>query len=280
MIRELGRSTDQMRSVTITRNIYSQADSSVLFGLGKTQVLCAVSLQQGVPKFLRGKGIGWLTAEYAVLPTATQERTTRESSTGHRDGRAVEISRVIGRTLRSCVKLDTLGEWTIVIDCDVLCADGGTRVASINGATRALERAQEAWLSAGRIKQPFLVQKPAAVAIGVTDEGILLVDPDYKEDVDIIADFNIIATQSGIIEVQGGAEKQPISWDLFNELCSTARTALEALFEQSNGAEVAAPVSEKPQKAQTAAKQVAKTTSEEKFPLFSLKNRLANATSK
>jgi ribonuclease PH len=279
MIRELGRGTDQMRSVSVTRNIYSQADSSVLFGLGRTQVLCAVSLQQGVPKFLRNKGVGWLTAEYAVLPTATQERVTRESSTGHRDGRAVEISRVIGRTLRSCVNLDTLGEWTIVVDCDVLCADGGTRVASINGAALALERAQEAWLVAGRIKQPFLVQKPAAVAIGVTREHALLVDPDYKEDVEIIADFNIIATQSGIIEVQGGAEKEPISWELFSALCNTARVALEPLFNQSEATEELTPAPAASKKA-PATKHAPKTMSEEKFPLFSLKNRLANATSK
>jgi ribonuclease PH len=253
-----------MRSVNVTYNIYSQADSSVLFALGRTHVLCAVTLQQGVPKFLRGKGAGWLTAEYAVLPTATHDRSARESATGHRDGRAVEISRVIGRALRSCVNLDQLGEWTIVVDCDVLCADGGTRVASINAAALALSRAQEAWLAAGRIKQPFLVQKPAAVAIGVTQQNDLLVDPDYIEDQMIVADFNIIATQSGIIEVQGGAEKQPIPWDIFNSLCDTARTALEPFFNATA----------LPEMAEVAAH--AKKKIEEKTPLFSLKNRLAS----
>ncbi len=262
MIRELGRTVDQMRSISVSYNMYSQADSSVLFALGRTQVLCAVTLQQGVPKFLRGKGAGWLTAEYAVLPTATHERSTRESSTGHRDGRAVEISRVIGRTLRSCVNLQHLGEWTIVVDCDVLCADGGTRVASINAAALALAKAQELWLSTGRIKGPFLLQKPAAVAIGVTAEGDLLVDPDYKEDTTIIADFNIIATQHGIIEVQGGAEKEPIHWDLFNTLCAKARNALTIFF---NDEESVAPRS------------AASISSSEKVPLFSLKNRLAHA---
>lgn len=261
MVRELGRSFDQMRSINVSYNMYSQADSSVLFALGRTQVLCAVTLQQGVPKFLRGKGAGWLTAEYAVLPTATHERTTRESSTGHRDGRAVEISRVIGRTLRSCVNLQHFGEWTIVVDCDVLCADGGTRVASINAAALALARAQELWLSTGRIKAPFLLQKPAAVAIGVTADGDLLVDPDYKEDTTIIADFNIIATQQGIIEVQGGAEKEPIAWDLFNTICLKARKALNVFFNDD----------------ESMATKPLSSSSAEKAPLFSLKNRLAHA---
>lgn len=259
MQRELGRHCDQMRPVTISYNLYSQADSSVLFALGKTQVLCAVTLQQGVPKFLRGKGTGWLTAEYAILPTATQERIARESTTGHRDGRVVEISRVIGRALRSCVDLQHIGESTLVIDCDILCADGGTRVASINAAALALAQAQEYWLSIGRIKEPFLLEKPAAVAIGVTKSGALLVDPDYKEDLEIVADFNIIATQSGIIEVQGGAEKQPIGWDLFEALCTTAREALGTFFK-----EYAAETSS-----------VLPQQRSEKLPLFSLKNRLA-----
>ena len=214
-----------------------------------------------MPKFLRGKGTGWLNAEYAILPTATHERIMRESISGHRDGRTVEISRVIGRALRSCVDLQHIGESTIIIDCDVLCADGGTRVASINAAALALMQAQEHWLSIGRIKQPFLVQKPAAIAIGITSQQTILVDPDYKEDVAIIADFNIIATQQGIIEVQGGAEKRPITWDLFNTLCATARIALEPFFKEHA---TETPVQVVP-------------SHNEKAPLFALKNRLANA---
>lgn len=264
MQRAMERRTDQLRPVTVAYNIYSQADSSVLFSLGKTQVLCAITLQQGVPKFLRNKGTGWLTAEYSLLPTATLERVARETSTGHRDGRTVEISRVIGRTLRTCVDLSQIGEMTIIVDCDVLCADGGTRVASINAAALALAHAQEKWLNAGRIKGPFLVQKPAAIAIGVAADGTLLIDPDYREDTTIVADFNIIATQKGIIEIQGGAEKAPIAWDLFMTLYTKAQQLLRTLYadEQAGTTVYTTPVAHA-------------GGDDHKFPLFSLKNRLA-----
>lgn len=261
MQRALGRRADMVRPITAMYNIYSQADSSVLFSLGNTQVLCAVTLQQGVPKFLRNKGTGWLTAEYGLLPTATHERVTRESSQYHRDGRTVEIARVIGRVLRSCIDLTQLGEMTIVVDCDVLCADGGTRVASINGAALALVRAQEQWLAAGRIKGIFLKHKPAAVAIGVTEDGALLVDPDYKEDTTIVADFNVIATKQGIIEIQGGAEKQPIAWDLFATLYTKAQQVMAPFFEHEVAEGIPVPWAQDTQK----------------FPLFSLKNRLAGS---
>jgi len=256
------RKNNEMRPINVAYNIYSQADSSVLFSLGKTQVLCAVTLQQGVPKFLKGKGAGWLTAEYALLPTATHERCARENTLGNRDGRTIEVSRIIGRTLRSCVDLSELGESTIIIDCDVLCADGGTRVASINAAGLALWRAQEHWLSSGRIKKPFLFQRPVALAIGVTEEHVLLIDPDYKEDSALIADFNIIGTQSAVMEVQGGAERRPLSWDLFMNVMQFGRDMLDML---GNDAHMHIP---------DRSDDIAIIT--EKYPLFSLKKRLAS----
>lgn len=258
--RDLGRRFDEIRPVNVAYNLYGHADSSVLFSTGKTQVLCAVTIQQGVPKFLRGKGTGWLTAEYGVLPTAMHERVTRESSSSQRDGRSVEISRIIGRVLRTCVDLSGIGESTIIVDCDILCADGGTRVASINAAHLALAKAEEYWLSIGRIKHPFLVQHIAAVSIGITENNSIIVDPDYKEDSRIIADLNIIATKNGIIEVQGGAEKRPITWDLFGKVCSLAQQVLQPFFNEELS--VGKTISHE-------------TSHDAKVPLFSLKNRLA-----
>jgi ribonuclease PH len=225
------RRNDELRPFFVTYDIFSQADASVLFELGNTKVLCAVTLQAGVPHFLRGKGVGWLNAEYAMLPTATTERTQRESTNAMRNGRSVEISRLIGRALRTVVDLTSIGERTIYVDCDVLQADGGTRTVSITAAGLALKRAQEIWLRKKSIMKPIVLDDIAAISVGVTETG-LIVDPDYIEDSSIRADFNFVVTRSGgMIEVHGGAEHAPLPWEMFDRARVHALQATEQLFD-------------------------------------------------
>lgn len=224
------RTARQLRTMSVAYNIFEYAAGSTLFQMGNTKILCAVTIQTGVPPFLRGKGSGWLTAEYSMLPAATTMRTARESVTNKRNGRSVEISRLIGRVLRTVVDLKALPDSTVTVDCDVLQADGGTRTASINAACLALRQAQELWLSNGFIQRPFLKEGIAAVAVGVIGDQIVL-DPDYQEDSDGNADFNIIMTESGnIIEVQGGAEKEAVSWNTFEQAGLLAREGIKELF--------------------------------------------------
>jgi ribonuclease PH len=263
-----GRLSNQLRQVTITQDIYDFAPGSLLFQMGKTKILCAVSMQNGVPAFLRGKGAAWLTAEYALLPASTITRTQRESSLGRKDGRSVEIARFIGRCFRSVVDLSALGERTIVIDCDVLQADGGTRVASITGAFLALLTAQKKWLAGGIITRAFIKEHIAAVSVGYVNDQVVL-DLNYDEDSNAGADFNFVITHSDkIIEMQGGAEKAPLSWDLFDQIRAIARDGAQqifALYAQEgfiNNTAVAGNV-KKDQRAEV----------EERVPLFSLKNR-------
>src|SRR6266404_6459616 len=214
IIRNDKRTPDQLRPVSFSRDIFEYAAGSVLFEMGNTKVLCAVSLQNGVPPFLRGKGIGWLTAEYSLLPTSTMTRTQRESSSAGKNGRSVEIARFIGRCFRSIVDTSTIGERTITIDCDVLQADGGTRTAAITGAFLALKMAQEYWLQARLINQSIIIEHIAAVSVGVVDGNVLL-DLNYQEDSVATADFNFVITQTNkIVEMQGGAETAPLSWDI------------------------------------------------------------------
>lgn len=256
-----GRSYDQLRSMNATYNVFEYAASSILLELGKTKVLCAVTLQNNVPPFLRGKNEGWLTAEYSLLPTSTINRTPRESTLMRRNGRSVEISRFIGRTLRAGINLQALGERTITVDCDVLQADGGTRTACITGAFEALKRAEQRWLKSRTIIQPILQENIAAVSVGVLDNHVIL-DPDYEEDCHMIADYNFVLTQSGkVIEVLGGAEKEAVSWELFNQACAYAREGVSkwfAFFDRQKKDE------------RTNAKQ----GFTQKTPFFSLQNRL------
>lgn len=230
--RKNGRAFDAVRLLSVTRNILSSAPSSVLIELGNTKVLCAITLQQGVPFFLKGKGTGWLTAEYALLPTATETRTTRDVFGSKQNGRTVEISRVIGRSLRTVVDLSVIGERTLYIDCDVLQADGGTRVASLLGASLALVYAQESWLASGLITHPFMKDEIIAVSIGVQGKDTIIIDPDYQEDQMMHADFNVIMTKSGkLIEIQGGSEKEPISFELFNNIRDLAIESVPKISE-------------------------------------------------
>jgi ribonuclease PH len=208
-----GRVWDQIRPITIIYDILGNAHGSVLFKLGNTQVLCSVIMQDGVPSFLRGKGKGWVTAEYAMLPGSTTPRTVRESSSGRKDGRSVEISRLIGRSLRAVVDLSLLGERTLYIDCDVIQADGGTRTAAITGAYCALRHALRNHKFPIIVPETFLHDSVGALSVGFSDNNLLL-DINFQEDVSIGADFNFVMTGSGnIIEVQGATESKPLSWE-------------------------------------------------------------------
>ena len=225
-----GRTYDHLRSLKVNYNVFGTKAGSVLFEMGNTKVLCTVTMQPGVPHFLKGSGTGWLTAEYAMLPTATAVRTQRESSSMKQNGRSVEISRLIGRVLRSVVALDQLGERTLTIDCDVLQADGGTRTACITGAYAALEDAVRYWMATKQLSQSILKEPIAAVSVGVLNDQALL-DLDYSEDNIIDADFNFVITKSQkLIEVQGTSEKNPIAWDMFDELKRLALTGTQQLF--------------------------------------------------
>ena len=218
MKRADGREINQLRNLTLTKNIFEYAPGSVLFEMGKTKVLCAVTLTENVPPFLRGKGTGWLTAEYSLLPASTITRTFRESSSFKRNGRSVEISRIIGRALRSIVDLSQFGENTITIDCDVLQADGGTRCAAICGAQAALNLAVKHWLDSKFIKQTIIKDQVAAVSTGVYD-GTALLDLNAFEDNNIDSDFNFILTDKNeIVEIQGTAELGTVSWVQFDAM--------------------------------------------------------------
>ena len=224
------RRCDELRRLSVNYNICEFAASSVLFQMGRTKVLCAVNLQQGVPPFLRGKQRGWLTAEYAMLPASTPTRSTRESSSAQRAGRSVEISRFIGRSLRSIIDFDLLGERTIVIDCDVIQADGGTRTACISASYLALRAAVDQWVAQEIIETTILRDAIAAISIGLIDDSILL-DLTYEEDTRAHADFNIVLTKAGaIVEIQGAAEQNPVSWNDFNQMCTVASQGIHQLF--------------------------------------------------
>ena len=206
-----GRTPDQLRPVTITRHWLDHAEGSVLVEFGRTRVLCAASVTEGVPRWRKGSGLGWVTAEYSMLPRATHTRSDRESVKGRIGGRTHEISRLIGRSLRSVIDLSALGENTVVLDCDVLQADGGTRTAAITGAYVALAEAVS-WARAegliARRAQP-LTDTVAAVSVGIID-GVPMLDLPYVEDVRAETDMNVVVTGSGdFVEVQGTAEGAP-----------------------------------------------------------------------
>ncbi len=207
--REDGRAVDELRPVTLTRHWLDHAQGSCLVEFGKTRVLCAASATEGVPRWRKGSGQGWVTAEYAMLPSATHERSTRESVKGRIGGRTHEISRLVGRSLRAAVDVSALGENTITIDCDVLQADGGTRTAAITGAYVALADAIEHLRGRGALAGEPLVQSIAAVSVGIID-GTPMLDLPYVEDVRAETDMNVVMTGAGsFVEVQGTAEGAP-----------------------------------------------------------------------
>ena len=215
-----GRIPDQLRPISFQRNWLKNAEGSVLVEYGNTRVLCVASFTPGVPRWLTGKGSGWVTSEYAMLPRATHTRSDRESVKGKIGGRTQEISRLVGRSLRAVVDTKALGENTIVIDCDVLQADGGTRTAAITGAYVALADAIAWAKDAGHILADRVVlrQSVAAVSVGII-KGVPMLDLCYVEDVDADTDMNIVCTADGnFVEVQGTAEGVPFNRDLLNQL--------------------------------------------------------------
>lgn len=229
-VRSGQRSHDQLRPLRVSYDIFKYASGSTLFEMGNTKVLCSVTLQQGVPHFLRGKKSGWLTAEYSLLPASTPIRTVREVTANKRSGRTIEISRLIGRSLRSVVNLGALGEQTIFMDCDVLQADGGTRTACITGAYLALRAAQTAWLNEGLLQGTLLIDELAAVSVGLAHNTPLL-DLDFMEDSATEADFNFVLTKSGkLIEIQGSAERFPLTWDQYDGMKMLALKGVDELF--------------------------------------------------
>ena len=217
-----GRANNQLREVKFTRNWSYHPEGSVLVEFGETRVLCTASFTAGVPRWLKGTGKGWVTSEYSMLPRATHTRSDRESVKGKLGGRTQEISRLIGRSLRSIIDMNALGENTIVLDCDVLQADGGTRTAAITGAYVALADAIEWAIKEGHIKKSPLHSTVAAISVGIID-GVPRLDLCYEEDVRAETDMNVVCTGDGtFVEVQGTAEGAPFNRDLLNGLLDLA----------------------------------------------------------
>ena len=225
------RQHDELRKVRLTRGFTCHAEGSVLVEFGNTRVLCTASVEDSVPGFLRGKGQGWLTAEYGMLPRATHTRGAREAAKGKQTGRTQEIQRLIGRSLRAVVDLAALGERQIIIDCDVLQADGGTRTAAITGACVAVHDALAGLVAAGKLAHSPMREFVAAVSVGI-HEGAPVLDLDYAEDSDCDTDMNVVMTESGgLIEVQGTAEGAAFSRTELNALLDLAEGGIRRLVE-------------------------------------------------
>ena len=225
------RRLDQMRPVEIETGYLKTAEGSALITVGHTRVLCAASIEDGVPQFLRGSGKGWVTAEYSMLPRATLKRTPREVNKGRPSGRTHEIQRLIGRSLRAVVDLDALGERSVLVDCDVIQADGGTRTASITGAFVALAMAIDQLSKFGALKKSPILDSVAATSVGIVG-GEPMLDLDYEEDSRADVDMNIIMTGAGkFIEVQATAEHRPFDDTQLNSLIDLARQGIRDLID-------------------------------------------------
>ena len=228
-IRHDGRATDALRPTTIEPGFVRTATGSALISVGETRVICTASAQKSVPRWLAGKGRGWVTAEYGMLPASTGDRKQRDVSRGRPDGRTVEIQRLIGRALRGVIDFDALGERTVYLDCDVLQADGGTRCAAVTGAWVALELAARRLLADGAIERTPVTGSVAAVSCGMVDGGAVL-DLDYKEDSAAEVDANVVMTgDGGLVEVQATAERTPLSRAHLDDLLALAASGIEEL---------------------------------------------------
>ncbi|OFW82808.1 MAG: ribonuclease PH [Alphaproteobacteria bacterium GWF2_58_20] len=235
-MRPSGRKNDTLRSVTLTPGYARHAEGSCLVRCGDTVVLCTASVENKVPPFLRNKGIGWVTAEYGMLPRSTGTRTDREAARGKQSGRTMEIQRLIGRSLRSVVDRSKMGERQIIIDCDVLQADGGTRTASITGAYVALHQALAGLVAKKELKEIPLTDHIAAVSCGICDNEAVL-DLDYAEDSTAQADSNFVLTGSGgIVEIQATAEERPFEEEAFHQLLALARKGVSELVDLQKAA--------------------------------------------
>lgn len=230
------RAADELRPINITRNYIKHADGSVLIECGDTRVICTASIDSSVPGFLRGKGSGWVTAEYGMLPRSTGSRMRREASVGKQGGRTLEIQRLIGRALRAAIDTKKLGERTITVDCDVIQADGGTRTASITGAWVALADAIQRLLDAGELKQNPIECQVAAISVGIY-RGEAVLDLDYAEDSVAETDMNIVMNdQGGFIEVQGTAEAAAFSEQELGNMLTLGRAGINHIFELQTSA--------------------------------------------
>ncbi len=230
-MRPSGREPDQLRQVSITRDFTCHAEGSVLIAFGNTKVICNASFESGVPGFLRGKEQGWVTAEYGMLPRSTGSRMRREATQSKQGGRTMEIQRLIGRSLRAVIDMTALGENTIVVDCDVIQADGGTRTASITGAYVALMQAIEKVMQKGLIDTNPVKAMIASISVGICD-GVPVLDLDYAEDSTAETDMNVVMNSDGqFIEVQGTAEGHPFSHDELNSMLALANKGITELFD-------------------------------------------------
>lgn len=236
MERPSGRSPQQLRNISITRNFTCHAEGSVLVSFGNTRVICTASVEKGVPRFMRGEGRGWVTAEYGMLPRSTGSRMGREASRGKQGGRTVEIQRLIGRSLRAALDLSRLGENTITIDCDVIQADGGTRTASITGACVALVDAITYLQREKLITGDPLLQMIASVSVGIY-QGVPVLDLDYPEDSAADTDMNVIMGETGgFIEVQGTAEGAPFAREELDGMLDLAASGIDELIAMQKAA--------------------------------------------
>ena len=225
------RASDALRRVRLTPDFVATAEGSVLIEMGQTRVLCNATVEQGVPSWMRNSGRGWVTAEYGMLPRATLTRTARESERGKVGGRTHEIQRLIGRSLRAAVDMQALGERTVILDCDVLQADGGTRTAAITGACAALALALNRMLATGALKKQPLRQMVAAVSVGIVQDTVLL-DLAYEEDSQADVDMNVVMTESGaLVEVQATAEREAFPRARMNAMMDFAEQGIRQLFE-------------------------------------------------
>jgi ribonuclease PH len=230
-MRPSARAADELRPIKITRHYIKHADGSALIECGDTRVICTASVENSVPGFLRGKGSGWVTAEYGMLPRSTGSRMRREASTGRQGGRTMEIQRLIGRALRASIDTEKLGERTITVDCDVIQADGGTRTASISGAWVALADAIQGLIENGDLQQSPIHCQVAAISVGIY-QGNAVLDLDYAEDSTADTDMNIVMnSHGGFIEVQGTAEAAAFTEQELNDMLTLARTGINRIFE-------------------------------------------------
>tara|TARA_B110000285_G_scaffold38535_1_gene41807 strand:- start:1116 stop:1838 length:723 start_codon:yes stop_codon:yes gene_type:complete len=230
MQRPSGRSAAQLRKINITRNYTRHAEGSVLVCFGDTQVICTASVEKGVPRFMRGQGRGWVTAEYGMLPRSTGSRMGREASRGKQGGRTLEIQRLIGRSLRAAIDFSKLGENTITVDCDVIQADGGTRTAAITGACVAVVDAINYLQREKLIKDDPLLQMVASVSVGIY-QGVPVLDLDYPEDSSADTDMNVVMGEAGgFIEVQGTAEQAPFAREELNGMLDLASDGIQQLI--------------------------------------------------
>ncbi|HEY6239942.1 MAG TPA: ribonuclease PH [Burkholderiales bacterium] len=230
------RKPDELRSIAIDRHYTRHAEGSVLVGFGDTRVICTASIEEGVPGFLKGRGQGWVTAEYGMLPRSTHTRTDREAARGKQSGRTQEIQRLIGRSLRAVTDTAKLGERTVKLDCDVIQADGGTRTASITGAFVALHDAMETLLRRGVLSASPIHDFVAAVSVGLY-EGVAVLDLDYAEDSSCDTDMNVVMTGAGgFVEIQGTAEGEPFSVAQMDALVALAKHGIVELIAKQKAA--------------------------------------------